>query len=983
MRKLLSLALRAEIAVRSGLLTPRQVADALASDPSTLRTPLEQTEREFRRIMHQHRRDPAAALESLGGIDPAIHIRLIEIDPTLSARLAAQGAPARNVPASFTDERYDGFQVVGVGGMGVVYSAFDRTLNRRIALKTLRIGPKHAQPDHPGTLRPDSTTRSSRWSTKRRRFLREARITAGLQHAGVPPVHELGALHDELPYYTMRLVPGGETFAHRIARLRKKPMAHRLRLIESFLKVCDTIAYAHSRGVLHRDIKPSNIAVGEFGEVIVLDWGLATHQVRTPRSDRQRALQSGHSVGTPGYMSPEAATGELENIDKRSDVFSLGVMLYELLTGRQPWPTRYGEYLKAMVDRVEAKRADQVAADVPPGLARICAGALRLDRAKRPASVDEFSDAIRTWQSQSALNREIVPLLESADALYQEARRLTGAPLARQLDRALIPCAQILKLDPNHAEATSLLNRIQRARAEDRVREKRRRVQQVAGRTAIGAFIVLLTVAGFSQIRRSARADAQILDDQLVALRARLHTASKQTLAANQVVESKERDIARIENRLQEIEAASRRAKQEHEVTRGTLDRVRRNLEIEKAIALSWWARDKRRSDPTSALEAARTAYETHASEVTRTALLRTFRAARVGPWRFGRKQVLADVKGSKAEVVWSANGSVLVSSPWKFAVLTREGKLIRRGDHSGRFLGGAWTGTRFRLATLKDRQVAWHDAGGEKIVEAPVPSAASLVFVSTDGGSWCVVEGTKVEVRAAQRSLANWVFLASPRIRYAAGGSHLLILAAGRGFVFDVKRETKIPLTTNRAQSRAWISHDGHRVVAVDRMGRPTAFGPNGSIDTGYSTIVRRLGKVESATFGADRSCIVGNRDSSTWFTADGKLLCSWEHKTQRSITISPCGQWVCQISGPDKGNRRAVVRTRDGTILQTHIGRFTSAAFSADSRDLVLLESRGVQTRALRLYDDSEATWEAALLVKPRAMTVADIDRLLRSPR
>lgn len=215
-------------------------------------------------------------------------------------------------------ERYEVRRAIGCGGSSVVYAAFDRQLAREVAVKVAD--------NYTGAAGPAG------------RLAREARILAALEHPGVVPVHDTGVTPDGRAFYVMTLVRG-ESVAAVAPRLS---LPERLSL---FLKVCDTVAFAHARGVVHRDLKPENVMVGPFGEVLVLDWGVAS-TADGPTRDDPLAV-----AGTPGFMPPEQAAG-LRPVDRRADVFALGALLASLLAPAPPRP------LSAIVQRAQAERPE-------------------------------------------------------------------------------------------------------------------------------------------------------------------------------------------------------------------------------------------------------------------------------------------------------------------------------------------------------------------------------------------------------------------------------------------------------------------------------------------------------------------------------------------------------------------------------------------------------------------------------------------------
>ena len=265
-----------------------------------------------------------------------------EPDETQAHRaMTAAWAPGATEPG----RRYRVIRDHARGGLGIIYLARDEELHRDVALKEIR----------------DDKADNAEF---RARFLLEAEVTGRLEHPGIVPVHGLGRNEDGRPYYIMRFIRG-ETLKEAIAALHGPgggAAADYNPLVGRLVAACYAIAYAHSRKIIHRDLKPANIMLGEYGETLVVDWGLAKAaeipDLPTPSDEGSIRPESesdvsptlaGFEMGTRGYMSPEQAAGRLAEIGPASDVYSLGATLYCLLTGRRPFPDLGGpKHLRAV-----------------------------------------------------------------------------------------------------------------------------------------------------------------------------------------------------------------------------------------------------------------------------------------------------------------------------------------------------------------------------------------------------------------------------------------------------------------------------------------------------------------------------------------------------------------------------------------------------------------------------------------------------------
>ena len=333
-------------------------------------------------------------------------------------------APAGQTPAPVGRRvvraplRYEDRGPLGRGGMGEVRRVYDTELRRTVAMKTLK----------------DSLAVQT---PAMERFLEEAQTSAQLQHPGIIPVHDLGRLPDGTVYFTMQEIRG-ITLASCIGALHREASdsASLHRLIDIFRQVCDAVGYAHRRGVVHRDIKPSNVMVGEDGEVLVVDWGIALLTRPEPGTDPVDTdtsfSESSHSIaGTPKFMAPEQAEGRA---DARSDVWSLGAVLYDILCGAAPYSGEPLLVLAQLTNQTPIPTpASRTERKVPDVLAKIAMRALAHDREDRFPNAVELGNAVASWlegEGRRTRSEELVEeargLVVRSDALEAEVVALRG-----------------------------------------------------------------------------------------------------------------------------------------------------------------------------------------------------------------------------------------------------------------------------------------------------------------------------------------------------------------------------------------------------------------------------------------------------------------------------------------------------------------------------------------------------------------------------
>jgi serine/threonine-protein kinase len=421
-----------------------------------------------------------SVLESLArSIGPIPRILLSDTDPgDLDTALVKPSSPEMPAPAERGD-RYVLFGEIARGGMGAVLKGRDADLGRDLAVKVLL-------ESHQGN------------ADYIRRFIEEAQIGGQLQHPGIVPVYELGTFADQRPYFTMKLVKGRTLAA--LLNERQGPADAQSRFLGIFEQVCQTVAYAHARGVIHRDLKPTNVMAGGFGEVQVMDWGLAKvlkeggvadeapaprpvelSVIRTVRSGSNvDESQAGSVLGTPAYMAPEQAEGDVEQVDRRADVFGLGSILCEILTGQPAYTgKKAAEVMRkaARGDTAEAmSRLD--ASGVDAELIALAKDCLAAEMDKRPRDAGVVASRVlahRTGVQEKLHQAEITRAEETARAeeavkrarVERDRRRLTMALAASIIGLVLLGGGGWAHLDRIRANRRADTDRLVSLRLED------------------------------------------------------------------------------------------------------------------------------------------------------------------------------------------------------------------------------------------------------------------------------------------------------------------------------------------------------------------------------------------------------------------------------------------------------------------------------------------------------------------------------------
>jgi serine/threonine-protein kinase len=450
-------------------------------------------------------REPTGTIVSADGADPRRPWTAGESEPRYVE-------PSLAPPSlSEVSRRYTKKRVLGEGGMGEVHLTGDGFVGREVAMKVVRS--------------------SSASADARSRFLREARVQGQLEHPSIVPVYDIGTTPDGELYFTMKRI-SGSTLEEIVDGLRSGDPRFveefgRRRLLSVVSQVCLTLAYAHARGVVHRDLKPANVMLGGFGEVYVLDWGIAKvrDMADLPASAALEheapiaATQAGALLGTPGYMAPEQARGEAATVDGRADVYALGVILYEILTLEPLHRGRSVLELVAATVTLPAAHPAERSDSLPPELDDLCARATAQSPDDRfagaremHAAIERFLDGERDLERRRALAEShaeeaaktlasLDPAAKDAEARRVGALRSLGAALALDPDQKVAQRALVELLVDDAAELPEAAEKeLLETNLKDRARSARASMFAYASWLTMGPIAIWMGVRSWSPL---------------------------------------------------------------------------------------------------------------------------------------------------------------------------------------------------------------------------------------------------------------------------------------------------------------------------------------------------------------------------------------------------------------------------------------------------------------------------------------------------
>ena len=840
---------------------------------------------------------------------------------------------------------YELLKQIGQGGMGVVYSARQANFNRMVAIKMLR---------------PDSKGKN-----KRDEFVSEAVTTGDLDHPNIVPVYDLGTNEEGALFYAMKCVQGTPWDD----ALKRKSLTEN---VETLLKTADAIAFAHANGVIHRDLKPENVMLGSFGEVLVMDWGLAV-RFHVERDGRIRS--SGTSMGgTPAYMAPELVLGPMERIGPAADIYLLGAMLYEIITGQPPHTG------STPMDCLYAAADNQIQpTDASGELLAVALKAMATEPRDRYKSVLAFQKAIRDYQSHS----ESIALLENARKQLVEAeksgdyqdysRALFGCEEAYALWSGNVPAKEEIVrvqlayataargredfdlaaslLDAGTAEHAELLAEVQEAKRE---RDAKARRLKNAKRLAMAMIVAVLAVVTTAYFEISKQRDlAEVA-------RVRAETARNEEALARQAAEKSEADAVAARDIAEERRIAEEKARRDEETARKTAVAAKEEAELRRkeavvAQAEAVTAKEEADRQRDAALIAKRAEeYEAYVAQI-------GLASAKVDDNAFGEAQrLLADCRESEfRHWEWGRLWHLCRQS---IETIPAEGPIesVAYGPEGRRLLLGSWDGT---------AQIVDLASGGEPLTIAHGGFIHAVAFAHN--GRWVATGGNDRILRVWNADTGNLLrafeghedgvlsVAFSPDDRWLLSSSY-----DGTARLWDVA--TGASLAVLRGHSwwvwQADFSPDASQIVTAGQDGRAIVW----SLRTDGARLACEVltefsghsGPVQTATFSPDGREVVSGSE-------DGRVLI-WKPSEVRPVDLAARIAGLPEEAPPHRalaGHDAAVscVRySRDGRLiassgndnvvkiwdapsgkliktLRGHGGRVRSCEFSPDGRFLL----------------------------------------------
>ena len=971
-----------------------------------------------------------SVLTSLGQSIQVPHIVLRESKAEGDSPITRPKSP--EMPPRDSDSRYRLDGEIARGGMGAILKGRDTDLGRDLAIKVLLDQHK----DKPEIIQ---------------RFVEEAQIGGQLQHPGIAPIYELGQFADKRPFFAMKLVKG-ETLSKLLAN-RENASDDRGKFIGIYEQVCQTMAYAHSRGVIHRDLKPSNIMVGAFGEVQVMDWGLAKVLAAGGIADEKKAhdrqqgqsiiqtqrnqvgseaapvvfgtlgsqTQMGSVMGTPAYMPPEQALGEIDNLDERADVFGLGAILCEVLTGKPPYVDDGAMRVFRMAARGRLEhcmqRLDACGAD--PELITLTKHCLELEPADRP-------------RDAGILASRVTEYIESVEMRLRQAEVERAAQAARADAQAAQAAAE-----RQRAEAQSQRAEAERQRAESearRVEQQQRSASKL--RKMLGGLAVVALVAGIACV---AALMANNRANDLAGIASR-NEAEAKYFASEATAKAR---LASDHAARAEAEAAlARRAEQ-----------TARELATAEAAAKSIAQQETQRAE---------TATEQAKAQLTRSEWLlyasrlmlaqNDFESSHGGlaahyldecqpnlrGWehryllkRVTARQTMTGHTNTVNSVAFSPDGKRIVTGSWDqtarvWDAATGQGLLTLQGL-AGNVMCVAFSPDGQRIATAGGPRGTgrhpgevklWNAVTGEWILDliGHDDCVWSMAFspdgrrIVTGGGDWAYGPGevkvwdagTGKEIMSLQEDIAN--------VRGVAFSPDGLRLATGSidnaAKVWDATNGQRL-LTLeghgNAVQSVAFSPDGKHIVTGAGAWGSGNGESKVWDAVTGESimTLTGHNAAVLSVTFSPDGQRIAtGGWDQTikVWDTQSGQEVLTLKGHTDRvrCVAFSPDGRRIVSSSDDQTAKVWDANKGQEISTLKGHTDGMTNMAFSANSQRLVTGNldntarvwntASGQEVLRLRMHStypsmwDVAAVWGVAISSDGRRIATASQDKTAR---